>query len=154
MTKYAKKSFEKYVSDKEMKDGITLNSPVPTNFPKPKNMGHYFIEFLEDQGEKKEIALDDTFKKLQSKILLKIIGPLSKVWYTVEETLAGGSRKFDVDGVSHYIDQTILLIRQVFNSVSYSRRINVLIGVKTIKTMSLFSKRIPKNFVASHFRST
>ena len=98
MTKYAKKSFEKYVSDKEMKDGITLNSPVPTNFPKPKNMDHYFIEFLEDQGEKKEIALDDTFKKLQSKILLTIIGPLSKVWYTVEESLAGVPGNFMLTG--------------------------------------------------------
>ena len=37
------------------------------------------------------------------------MGPLSKVWYTMEESLAGGSRKFDVDEMSQYIDQTILL---------------------------------------------
>ena len=127
MAKYAKKCFEKYVSDKELKDSITLNSPVPTNLPKAKNMDDFFTELLEDQTKKKEIALDDTFKKLQSKILT-VIGPFSKVWYTIEESLDGGSRKFDVEKMSQYIDQTILLIGQVFNSLSCSRRMNVLIG--------------------------
>ena len=84
MAKYAKKYFEKYVSDKELKDSITLNSPVPTNLPRAKTVDDYFVELLEDQKKKKEIAPDDTFKKLQAKIL-KIMGPLSKVWYTVEE---------------------------------------------------------------------
>ena len=78
MAKYAKKYFEKYVSDKELKDSITLNYPVPTNVPKAKNMDDYFVELLEHQRKKKEIALYDTIKKLQSKILT-IMGPLSKV---------------------------------------------------------------------------
>ena len=49
MEKYAKKYFEKYVSDKELKDSITLNSPVPTNLPKAKIMDDYFVELLEVQ---------------------------------------------------------------------------------------------------------
>ena len=87
MAKYAKKYFEKYVSDTELKD-ITLNSPVPTNFPKAKTMDVYLVELLEDQKKKKEVALDDTFKNLQMKILT-IMGPLSNVWYTVKESLVG-----------------------------------------------------------------
>ena len=59
--------------------------------------------------------------------------PLSKVWYIVEESLAGGSKKFDVDEMSQYIDQTVLLIGQAFSSVSYSRRMNVWTGVGTQK---------------------
>ena len=54
---------------------------------------------------------------------------LSKVWYTVEESLAGGSRKVYVDEMSQYINQTLLLIGQAFNSVSHTRRMNVLTGV-------------------------
>ena len=61
MEKYAKKYFEKYVSVKTLKDSITLNSPVPTNLPKVKNMDDYFVELLEDQRKKEEIVLDDTF---------------------------------------------------------------------------------------------
>ena len=34
---------------------------------------------------------------------------------TVEESLAGNSRKFDVEEMSQYIDQTIRLIGQTFN---------------------------------------
>ena len=144
MIKYAKKYFEKYVSDKELKDSITLNSTVPINLPKAKNMDDYFVELLEDQRKKKEIALDDTFKKLQSKILT-IMEPLSKVWYTVEESLAGSSRKFDVEEISQYINQTILLIGQVFNSVSYNRCSNVLTGVGTEKVKA---KKTVKNKVS------
>ena len=62
-------------------------------------MDDYFVELLEDQRKKKEATLDDTFRKLQSKILT-IMGPLSKVWYIVEEWLVGGSKKFDVDEMS------------------------------------------------------
>ena len=40
---------------------------------------------------------------------------------------------FDIDEMSQYLDQTILLIDKVFNSVSYSRRMNVLIGLGTEK---------------------
>ena len=48
--------------------------------------------------------------------------------------------------MSQYIDQTILLIGQAFNSVSYSRRMNVLTGVGTekekhSKAPDLFSRR-------------
>ena len=116
---------------------MTLNSPVPRNVPKAKIMDEYFVKLLEHQKKKKGIALDNTFKKIQSKILT-IIGPLSKVWYTVEESLAGVSKKFDGDKMLQYIDQTVLLIRQAFDSVFYSRRMNVLTGVKTekVKVMS------------------
>ena len=38
MAMYAKKYFEKYVKDKELKASITLSSPVPTNLPKAKIM--------------------------------------------------------------------------------------------------------------------
>ena len=62
-------------------------------------MDDYFVELLEDQRKKKEATLDDTFRKLQSKILT-IMGPLRKVWYIVEEWLVGGSKKFDVDEMS------------------------------------------------------
>ena len=77
MAKYSKKYFAKYVRHKELEDSITLNSPVSSNLPKSKTMGDYFVELLEDQKKKKEIALGNTFKKLQTKILT-IMGPLSK----------------------------------------------------------------------------
>ena len=57
------------------------------------------------------------------------MGPLSKVWCTVEESLAGDSKKFDADKMLRHIDKTALLIGQAFDFVSYSRRMNVLTWV-------------------------
>ena len=54
----------------ELKDSITLNTLVPTNLEKAKNMNDYLVELLEDQRKKKEIVQDNTFKKLQRKILM------------------------------------------------------------------------------------
>ena len=47
--------------------------------------------------------------------------------------VAGCSREFDIDEMSQYIDQNILLIGLAFNSVSYSRRMSVLKRVGTEK---------------------
>ena len=55
------------------------------------------------------------------------------MWYTVEKPLVGVSKKFDGDKMLQYIDQTVLLIWQAFDSVSYSRRMNLLTGVETEK---------------------
>ena len=63
MTEYAKKYFEKYVNDKELKNSMTLNSPAPRNLQKANTMDEYFVKLLEHQKKTKEIALDNTFKK-------------------------------------------------------------------------------------------
>jgi len=56
MAKYAKKYFEKFVGDKELKESILLESPVPTNLPKAKVMDDYFVELLEDQKRKERFS--------------------------------------------------------------------------------------------------
>ena len=78
----------------------------------------------------------------------------------------GGSKKFDVDEMSQYIDQTVLLIGQAFNSVFYSRLVNVMTGVGSEKVNAknnlknqvsllkedfkeLFSKSFRKHMVAT-----
>ena len=116
MTKYAKQYFEKYVIEKELRDNITLSST--NKLATDKGYDDYFVKLLEDQKKKKEIVLDDAFMELKAKVRT-IIRPLTKVWYTVEKSLTESSKKFDVNEMSQYFDQIILLIGQVFNSVSY-----------------------------------
>ena len=72
-----------------------------------------------------------------------IMRSLSKIWYKVEESLAEGSNKFDIYEMSQYIDQTILLIGQAFNSVSYSRPMNVLtrVGTEKVKVKNTLKRR-------------
>ena len=63
MEKFGNKFFEKCISEQELKDSITFNSPVPVNLPKAKSMDDYFVELFQDQ---KKITLNDTFKQLQT----------------------------------------------------------------------------------------
>ena len=109
MTKYAKQYFEKYVIEKELRDNITLSST--NKLATDKGYDDYFVELLEDQKKKKEIVLDDAFMELKAKVRT-IIRPLTKVWYTVEKSLTESYKKFDVDEMSQYFDQIILLIGQ------------------------------------------
>ena len=60
------------------------------------------------------------------------MGFFSNVWYTVEESLAVGPKNLMLTRCRNF-DQTVLLIGQAFNSVSYIKRINVLTGVGTQK---------------------
>ena len=53
MAKYAKKHLENYVHDKELKNSITVNSPIPINPPKAKNMDDYFAGLLKDRRNNK-----------------------------------------------------------------------------------------------------
>ena len=53
MAKYAKKYFENYVHDKELKNSITINSPIPINLPKAKNMDDYPAGLLKDRRKNK-----------------------------------------------------------------------------------------------------
>jgi len=51
--------------------------------------------------------------------------------------MAGGSKQFDLDEMSQHMDQTVLLIGQTFNSVTYNRRMNVLTSVGTEKVKAI-----------------
>lgn len=73
------------------------------------------------------MSLDNTFERVQEKIRL-ILGPLCKAWYRLEEARSESSN-FDADELLHYVDQTVMLIGQASNSVSYNRRKNVLTAV-------------------------
>ena len=53
MAKYAKKHLQNYVHDKEPKNSTTVNSPIPINPPKAKNMDDYLAGSLKDRRKNK-----------------------------------------------------------------------------------------------------
>ena len=58
------------------------------------------------------------------------MGPLSKVWYILEEAFQKNSlESLNTEELLEYIDSTVLLTGQVYNSVSYRRRLNILSAV-------------------------
>ena len=61
-------------------------NPVSTNTTKPWNIDEYYKELLEENRAKRELALDGTLEKRQSKTL-NTMGPLKKLWFRSNEVL-------------------------------------------------------------------
>lgn len=62
------------------------------------------------------------------------MGLLSNVWFKVKESIADKSREINVNELSHYIKQTILLVGKAYDAISYTRRVNDLTtGTKSLK---------------------
>ena len=75
--------------------------------------------------------------KVQDKIR-NILGPICKLWYTIErsENSVDGDFEVDLQDIKQFIEQTILMIGQASYSVSYYRRFNVLMALTEPSKMS------------------
>ena len=56
------------------------------------------------------------------------MGPLSKIWATVESAKNSQDEQVEVSlgDMLRYLDQTVVLLGQAYNNISYTRRFNVL----------------------------
>ena len=82
----ANKYLEKFVQDKNLKDSILNENLVSTNITRPRKLDEFYKELLEENRAKRELTLDGTLEKIQSK-MLNIMGALSKPWFRFEEAL-------------------------------------------------------------------
>ena len=94
---------------------------VPTNITKPRKLDENYKEVLEENRAKIELTLDGALEKIQSKAL-DIMGPLSKLWFRFEEALAHENNmvQLDVNELIQYLEQSVVLVGQAFNVVTYN----------------------------------
>ena len=71
--------------------------------------------------------MDSTLEKIQSKNV-SAMGPLSKLWMLAEETRRSNEKQIpiDLDHIRAYIEQTVLLLGQTSNYITYFRRYDIL----------------------------
>ena len=60
---------------------------------------------------------------------LPVMGPLSKVWLKLENAKKSDAPPLSLDKILSLLEQTICLLHQTINSISYQRRYNVLSSV-------------------------
>ena len=111
LASYANKYLQKLVQDKNLKDSISNENPVPTNITKPWKLDKYFKELLEKNCAKRELTLDGTLEKNQSKTL-NIVEPVSKIWFRFEEALAPENNmvQLDLNEFIQYLEQSVMLV--------------------------------------------
>ena len=131
MLEYATKYFTRYVNEKDLKKAVTLENPVPNNFLTVPRLDSYYYELLEDRRRSHEMGKDSTYRKIQEKLRTSM-GPLSKLWYIVEEMVANPEKpvsKEDRGELIQLAEQTVMLTGQTFNLITHNRRMNVLTAV-------------------------
>ena len=123
MANYLNKYMDKYVPDKDLKDSVMTENPVPSNVNKPKKLDGYFKEILNENHKRNQLKIHDALEKIQDKVV-QVMGPLARVWYAVEAT-TDDSQPLSAEELSRSIEQSVLILGQAFNSVTYYRRLNV-----------------------------
>ena len=129
---YANDASEEFITEKQLKEQILLMLPRPSNLDPIKRLDEPLQNILKKEHPN-QFELDKTYKKVQDKVG-DVMGPLGKLWVMVEKVRTATE---DVDPedlpttqqVAGVVEQTVTLVGQVVNLLTYERRKNVLTAV-------------------------
>ena len=98
MADYVTKKFATYVPEKDLKDSIINENPVPLNIHKPnihKPLDDFLKELMEEQNKSFQVNIDRMLERLQHKTV-NIMGPLSRVWLSLDNAMNTKKRKVEI----------------------------------------------------------
>ena len=127
MANYANKYFEDYVPEDSLKEAILCQNPVPDNLDNVKKLDDFLRDILKEKRKTNEQNIENVLEKLQQKTV-DMMDPLSRLW-NILETAKGAEEdavQISINDLLHYVEQTVLLLRQSSNAITYHRRLNVL----------------------------
>ena len=81
MVKYVKENFDRFLSEKDLKENILKENPVPRNINPVKILDHSFAKVVEGR---KETLADKDLETVQSKIR-DVLGPICGLWTIIEK---------------------------------------------------------------------
>ncbi|XP_057295867.1 uncharacterized protein LOC130624302 [Hydractinia symbiolongicarpus] len=140
---YIVKHFATYISDHDLKSCILNKSPVPENVPGPSNLDSYLRALLEEKTKSPVVAEDKSSQKVQQK-KTDVLGPLSKIWSLMQRALSAQPGEIEValEEVNELVEQSVLLLGQANNAVTYLRRVRVLSALmKDTKSKQLLKEK-------------
>ena len=129
---YVNETMGKFVPEKQLKENILYENPVPNNIAQPKTLDVFMKELLEEQGKKHSLALEKDLLDIHQKAT-NILGPFSTLWAEFE---CEKDAALQDDTVKHLhekmiktctvFEQSVTMISQVCNTLAYQRRLNIL----------------------------
>ena len=122
-----KKYFEEYVPEDSLKEAVLWQNPVPDNYDNVKKFDDFLRDILKEKRKTNEKNIENVLKKLQRKIF-DAMGPLPKLWNILERAKGAeeDAVQISTNDLLHYVKQTVLLLGQSSNAITYHRRMNVL----------------------------
>ena len=126
MAEYANTHVETYVKEADLKQQIVMENPVPDNLDQVKKLDDFVRDILKDQRKQKDLDMDVTFGKIQSKNT-SVMSPLSKLWMLVGEANRSKEKQIsiDKDNIRAYIEETVLFLDQTSNYIPHFRRYSI-----------------------------
>ena len=89
MVKYVNEKFTTYVKDKSIHETVLDSNPVPSiDCLKTPAVDDYLVEIFESLGKSYGRESDNNLSKVQSR-LTNVMGPLGKLWLTLEKVRTG-----------------------------------------------------------------
>ena len=82
--KDANAHFESYVKEADLKQQILTENLVPDNLDQVKKLDHFVFDILKDKRKQKDMDMDSTLEKVQSKNVC-VRGSLPKFWMILVE---------------------------------------------------------------------
>ena len=124
---FANSHSNQYVQERDLKESILTENPVPSNITKVKKMDEFMSHLLKEYNQISVCALDTTLEKIQRKNT-DFMGPLSKVWHALESATTAPDDETDltIQDLLNLVQQTVLLVGQNNNTISYHRRLSAL----------------------------
>ena len=129
LLKYADHYLKKFIPDKELKDSILTENPVPKNFMKVPSLDVFIRDTMKEERRNHELTMDSVLEKVQGKTR-DIFSPLSRVWTYLQEVTSSDhededeSIQVDLDLLLTHIQKTVLILAQALNTMTYHRRFN------------------------------
>ena len=122
MADYVTKKFATYVPEKDLKDSIMNENPVPLNIHKPHVLDDFLKELMEEQNKSFQVNIDKMLERLQHKTV-NIMDPLSRVWLSLDNAMNTKKRKVEItlEDLNVPVEQTIVLLGQAYNALTYQR---------------------------------
>ena len=129
MRDYVYKHFSLHLKDEVIKDKILKDTPVPVNtiFSAPQ-LDEFVEELIDDRKALMYTKIHDGSIKFIQKRIGQVMGPLTKIWKTVDEGVTGKSEdpNMSIDELLKLLEKTVLLLGQANVACLYERRLNVL----------------------------
>ena len=127
MAEYVNENFDRFLSEKDLKENIFKENPVPRNINPVKILDHSLAKVVEGRQE----TLDDKdLETLQSKIR-DVLGLICRLWTIIEKAATQENSEEKEDQVSlediiRLIEKSVMLLDQANNKVVYFRRLIIL----------------------------
>ena len=127
-TIYLNKYLSKHLHMKDLKERVLDDYPAPANIKRVPELDSYIKELLQEGSKYDSLQFDKTLKGIQEYIH-SVFGPVCTLWSWIEEERRDMMYKNlpdELEDPARLFDQTIVMLAQCFQEVSFQRRSAVL----------------------------